>query len=166
MEDKKEEIFKNLYPDYQRCIKSLERMAELIPIGCKQKKTKGDNYLQVTRKDTHILIMETIGFPFIDEEDNWTNWISRSDVGKAMKLVNLKLGWKDILKNEIDFDRMIVYGKLKWIYKKDEEEIQKILDIFPFEKPKRNRRYKRLEQEYIPFYKKDFDSDIRLLLNK
>jgi hypothetical protein len=146
--DEKEEIFKNISPDCQSCRISLEKMAELIPIGCKEKKSKGDNYLSITRKDTHILIMETIGF------DTDESWISRSHVGMAMKLVNLELGWKDIIKNSIDFDRMIVYGKLKWKYKLDDEEIQRILNIFPFDP-------KRFNKKYIP---KDFDRDIHMLL--
>ena len=44
-----------------------------------------------------------------------------------MKLVTLKVGWKDIRKRSANIDLMVVYGKLKWIYKLDDDEINKII---------------------------------------
>ncbi len=106
---KKSELYRNI--KFPECIPTLERMAELIMIGCEEKKTRGGNYLKITGKDSHRNIMRTIGFT--EEKDLW---ISRDYISIAMKLVEIELGWKDVLKHEIDIDKMIIYGKLKWIH--------------------------------------------------
>jgi hypothetical protein len=97
---------------------SLSRMAELIQIGCVEKKTKGSNYLEVTGKSAYRKIMKQIGFS--EEADLW---ISRSWMDIPMKI----LGWKDIRKNKIDFKKMIVYGHLLWFQKLPKDSVKSIV---------------------------------------
>ena len=79
-----------------------------------------------------------------------------------MKLVTLKVGWKDIRKRSANIDLMVVYGKLKWIYKLEDDEINKIISIYPFDKKKLNKHHR----NYIPLHRKDFDNNINKLIMK
>ena len=83
----------------------LKKMAELVKIGCSEKKTKGVNYLYVTAKRCHIRMMNDIGFLKYPE-----CWISSSCSHIAMKII----GWKDIKLKRIYYDKMVMYGILKW----------------------------------------------------
>ena len=101
----------------------LRRMAELIKIGCIEKKTKGSNYMYLTAKPNHMRIMKTIGF------DEHNNWISRSWCCMAIKIV----GWNDIMKR-CYYKKMIVYGYLKWMLGLNKDIIKLILEYLPDKK--------------------------------
>jgi hypothetical protein len=85
--------------------KKMERMSELISIGCVPKKTKGINFYEVTGKDKMISLLKDIGFNQSD------SWVSRSWYKIPMKL----LGWNDINQFKINRPKMIAYGHLVYI---------------------------------------------------
>lgn len=95
------------------------RMSELIKIGCKQKKSCGNNWYRVASKNEYIKLMKMIGFT-----DYRITWISRSHIYLPMNV----LGWKDIYKNNINRYKMIVYGNLKWILGMNVDLIKIILE--------------------------------------
>ncbi len=101
----------------------IRRMAELIKIGCIEKKTKGSNYMYLTSKPSHKRIMETIGF------DDYNTWISRNWVSMAIKIV----GWNDITKR-CYYKKMILYGYLKWMLGLNTDIIKLILEYLPNKK--------------------------------
>lgn len=81
----------------------LIRIADMMRVGCVEKKSKGFNYLAITGKKSINYMMNVIGYT--DVEDFW---ISRSWSNIPMKI----LGWKDIKKCRVNFNKMIAYGVL------------------------------------------------------
>jgi hypothetical protein len=95
------------------------RMAELIKVGCKEKKSGGNNWYEVASKNEYISLMKLIGFTH-----HRITWISRSHIYMPMKY----LGWKDIYKKNINRYKMIAYGNLKWILQMNVDLINIILE--------------------------------------
>ena len=97
---------------------SISRMAELIKVGCSEKKTKGSNYYVVSSKKNHSDIMKNIGFTHMEDV-----WISNSWRDMSMKLT----GWSDIKKRNINYNKMVIYGRLTWVIGLDKNIVNIIL---------------------------------------
>lgn len=100
--------------------KTLYRIAELISIGCIEKKSKGTNYYAITSKNVIMEILKNIGFT--DEKDFW---ISRDWGHIPMKI----LKWNDINKFKINKKKMITYGYLVWILGLNKEISKKFVNL-------------------------------------
>jgi hypothetical protein len=104
---KKEDIYREIKDEYniEHLKLILYRMSRLIKIGCIEKKTDGNNYITITRKMCFGFIMKLIGFT--NEKDTW---ISRDWLNIPMRI----LKWKDIKRNKIHLDKMILFGVLSF----------------------------------------------------
>ena len=98
--------------------KNILRMAELMKIGCKEKKSKGNNWKSVSTKEKHIKLMKDIGFVSYTD-----TWISCGHTHMALEV----LGWKDVRKNSINRNKMVAYGYLKWIMRMNPDLVNLII---------------------------------------
>jgi hypothetical protein len=85
-------------------------MAELLKVGCTEKKSKGSNYLSITGKLAHPTIFEMI-YGKSQKYDFQDRWISRNWNKIALKMN----GWNDISKRDIYLNKMITYGILVYV---------------------------------------------------
>tara|TARA_R110000868_G_scaffold65714_2_gene196215 strand:- start:1563 stop:2144 length:582 start_codon:yes stop_codon:yes gene_type:complete len=130
--DRKKEIKNNPFNDMDEVFRksdtsvkherSLRRMAELLKVGCTEKKSKGSNCLSITGKLAHTTIFEMIygKSPKYDYQDRW---ISRSWSRIALKIN----GWNDISKRQIYLDKMITYGILVYVQELPKDIVNIIL---------------------------------------
>jgi len=118
----------------------MRKVSELIKIGCSEKSTKGTNYHKITAKNCVMDMMMLIGFKYAKDV-----WVSRS----YYKIPMYALGWLDVKKNSIYFDKMVIYGRLKWILKLDDERITNIMGQLKFH------RYYNEGYHHHPIIKKD-----------
>ena len=99
--------------------RNIHRMAELILVGCKEKKSYGSNWKKIATKEKHIQLMKDIGFTHYKD-----TWISRSHTYMAMRI----LGWNDVKNKSINLYKMVIYGHLKWIVGMNTDLIKLILE--------------------------------------